>query len=170
MYCYQCGVQLSDEAKFCSGCGRTIDSAQPVRRQPQRDMGTHVNILAWLFIGNAVLCALFAFTLFIAPKFLQMMPLPVPPEAPFDVLQFVTAISGVLGMVFLVMAGGSATAGVGLLQYQPWGRILALVMAAVMILKIPFGTALGIYAFWVLLSERGRLHYEQKSALVEGRA
>jgi len=40
----------------------------------------------------------------------------------------------------------------------------------VMLIKIPFGTALGIYAFWVLLSQRGREYYERKSAVTEGRA
>lgn len=132
-------------------------------------MATHVNILAWLFIGSAVLSGMFGFALLIAPRILQMIPIPIPPDVPFDIVQFVTAISGILGTVILIVAAATAAAGVGLLQYQSWGRILALVMAAVMIIKIPFGTAVGIYAFWVLLSERGREFYERQSAIAEGR-
>ena len=169
MYCFQCGAQLSENAQFCSGCGRTIDAAQPLTK-PKRDMATHVNILAWLFIGSAVLTAMFGFALLIAPKILQAIPMPMPPDVPFDIVQLVSADSGILGAVILMVAAATAAAGVGLLQDQTWGRILALVMAAVMIIKIPFGTAIGIYAFWVLLSARGRDHYEQKSAIVEGRA
>jgi hypothetical protein len=169
MYCYQCGIQLSDDAKFCSGCGRTMDLPQAAGA-PKRNMATHVNILAWLFIGNAVLTGMGAFALLIAPKILQMLPMPVPPEAPFDVVAFVTAVSGFLGTLLIIVAAASAAAGVGLLRYETWGRTLALVMAAVMMLKIPFGTAIGIYAFWVLLSEHGREFYERKAAIAEGRA
>ncbi len=169
MYCYQCGAEMSDQAKFCSGCGRSIDSAQP-RTKPPGNMATHVSILAWLFIASAILYAMAACVLFIAPRILQELPIPSPPEVPFDVVGFVTNISGVLGLAILIAAVGTATAGVGLLQYQSWGRPLALVMSGINLIKIPFGTALGIYGFWVLLSERGREHYERQAAIAEGRA
>jgi len=168
MYCYQCGTEVSEQAKFCSGCGRSTETAQPAL-QPKRDMSTHVNIVGWLFVGSAVLTAMFGFALLIAPRILQNLPFPIPPDVPFDVVQFVSSIAGILGATILIVAAGMAAAGIGLLQYQSWGRVLALVMAAVMILKIPFGTALGIYTFWVLLSQRGREHYERQSAIVEGR-
>lgn len=170
MYCFQCGAQLSDNAKFCSGCGRAVESSQSAPSQPKRNMGTHVNILAWLFIGSAVLSAMFGFAMLIAPKILQAIPFPIPPDVPFDIVRFVSAISGLLGTVVLMVSAATAAAGVGLLQYQSWGRTLALVVAAVMIVKIPFGTAIGIYAFWVLLSERGRTHYEQKAAMTAAHA
>jgi hypothetical protein len=46
----------------------------------------------------------------------------------------------------------SILAGIGLFKYQQWARILALVLAVLHILSFPLGTALGIYAFWVLLN------------------
>ena len=168
MYCLQCGVQLSDNARFCSGCGRSVETSSPSASAPKRNMSTHVNILAWLFIGSAVLSAMFGFALLIAPKILQAIPLQIPPDVPFDVVRFVSAISGILGTVVLLVSAATAAAGVGLMQYQSWGRTLALIMAAVMIIKVPFGTAIGIYAFWVLLSERGRTHYEHQSAMTAG--
>ena len=169
MYCYQCGTEVSDQAKFCSGCGRTLDTDQPAVK-PKRDMATHVNILGWLFVGCAILYAMLGFVLLIAPRILQELPIPMPPEAPFDIVQFVSSIAGIVGAAILLVAGATAAAGIGLLQYQSWGRILALVMSAIMIIKIPFGTALGIYAFWVLLSQRGREFYERRSAIAEGRS
>jgi len=169
MYCNQCGAAVSDEAKFCSGCGRTIDPAQ-VAQKPLRSMETHVNILAWLFIGSAILYAMLGLVLLIAPKILQELPIPTPPDVPFDIVNLVTAVGGILAMVILGVAAGTAAAGIGLLQYQTWGRTLALVMSAINLIKLPFGTALGIYGFWVLLSERGRVFYERQSAIAEGRA
>jgi hypothetical protein len=40
--------------------------------------------------------------------------------------------------------------GIGLLNLAPWSRILMIVISALELLSIPFGTALGIYGLWVL--------------------
>jgi hypothetical protein len=39
---------------------------------------------------------------------------------------------------------------------RPWGRLAALVLAVPNLVVVPFGTALGIYAFWVLLHNETR--------------
>jgi hypothetical protein len=39
------------------------------------------------------------------------------------------------------------------LNYKPWARVLGLVLAVINLFNIPFGTALGIYALWVLLNK-----------------
>ncbi len=41
--------------------------------------------------------------------------------------------------------------GVGLLKLRPWARIVGIVLCALNLLHVPFGTALGIYGLWVLL-------------------
>lgn len=80
---------------------------------------------------------------------------------------FVTSIDGgpeaeqaapILGFIAVVVFGILAIlslpaiiAGVGLLYYQPWARILTIVLSALHLLSVPFGTALGVYGFWVLL-------------------
>jgi len=56
----------------------------------------------------------------------------------------------VCGLVAVFSIPGIA-AGIGLLKYKGWARILALVISALNILSVPIGTALGIYGFWVLL-------------------
>ncbi len=45
-------------------------------------------------------------------------------------------------------------------QRQPTGRILLLALAVTNLLVLPFGTALGIYALWVLLTNEGRRLFE----------
>jgi hypothetical protein len=40
--------------------------------------------------------------------------------------------------------------GYGLLARQGWGRVLAIVFGILSLIRIPFGTALGIYTLWVL--------------------
>ena len=50
------------------------------------------------------------------------------------------------------MFGGAHIWAAALLRgHKPFGRILMLALALANLLVIPFGTALGVYAMWVLL-------------------
>jgi hypothetical protein len=73
---------------------------------------------------------------------------------------FVAApVVGIIGtLLFLVMAGLSLpgiVAGVGLLGFRPWARILAIIVSAVHLLNVPLGTLLGVYGLWALLNSEG---------------
>jgi hypothetical protein len=52
------------------------------------------------------------------------------------------------------------TAGFGLLNRRPWGRIVAIIAAVLALLKFPLGTALGIYTLWVLAPGASGLEYD----------
>ena len=39
------------------------------------------------------------------------------------------------------------------MQFTPWARILTIVLSALNLINIPFGTALGVYGLWVLLNK-----------------
>ena len=43
--------------------------------------------------------------------------------------------------------------GYGLLNYRPWARIVGIVLSAINLINIPFGTVLGAYGLWVLLNK-----------------
>jgi hypothetical protein len=64
-------------------------------------------------------------------------------------------VMGLLGfalmLVILAISAPSIIAGVGLLKFQPWARILTLILSALHLFSIPIGTALGVYGLWVLL-------------------
>ena len=63
--------------------------------------------------------------------------------------------------VFALLWGGAHAWGALLLQrHRPAGRFLVLGLAVVDLLVLPFGTALGIYALWVLLTHDGRHLFE----------
>jgi len=61
------------------------------------------------------------------------------------VATFVLALAVILSLPGII-------GGVGLLSYKSWARILMIVLSALHILNFPFGTALGVYGLWVLLS------------------
>jgi hypothetical protein len=69
----------------------------------------------------------------------------------------ITAAGFVLFTVALLAGGGANWwAGRALRRRQPAGRTVTLWLAVLNLFVLPFGTALGIYAFWVLLHDEHR--------------
>jgi hypothetical protein len=58
------------------------------------------------------------------------------------------------GVLHLVLAWG-------LFERESWARMLGLVLGFLALVRIPFGTALGIYTLWALLPEESGVEYEQ---------
>jgi hypothetical protein len=69
----------------------------------------------------------------------------------------ITAFGFVVFAVALLVGGAvNAWAGRALRREQPIGRMAVLWLAVLNLFVLPFGTALGIYAFWVLLHNETR--------------
>jgi hypothetical protein len=49
--------------------------------------------------------------------------------------------------------------GWGLLNREPWARIMALVLGFLALIHPPLGTALGVYTLWVLLPAESEAEY-----------
>lgn len=64
----------------------------------------------------------------------------------------IAAILATIGLMSLLWGGVHAGAGYGIRRYRHWGRPLGLALGVVNLIVLPFGTALGIYALWVLLA------------------
>jgi hypothetical protein len=63
--------------------------------------------------------------------------------------------------VFMLLWGAAHLVAASLLKRrQQGGRVLMLGLAVVNLLVLPFGTALGAYALWVLLTNDGRRLFE----------
>jgi hypothetical protein len=62
----------------------------------------------------------------------------------------------IVAVGLLVYAAASVAAGRGLRRREPWSRLVALILSLTNLVVVPFGTALGIYGFWVLLRQRSR--------------
>jgi len=73
-----------------------------------------------------------------------------------DVRIAIPVIGGIGAFVFffvLLLSLPGLVAGIGLLQFRPWARILTIVLSVFDLIHVPFGTALGVYGLWVLLSQ-----------------
>ena len=66
----------------------------------------------------------------------------------------------VMGVVALLWGGAHVGASSLLRRRRPAGRVLTLGLAVVNLLMLPFGTALGLYAMWILLANDGRRLFE----------
>jgi hypothetical protein len=64
-------------------------------------------------------------------------------------------------MIVAVLASALALlVGFALLTRRSWGRTLAIIVSVLSLVKIPFGTALGLYTLWVLAPATSAMEYE----------
>ena len=61
-------------------------------------------------------------------------------------------VGSILAILIFTLSVPGIIAGVGLLKCRPWARILTIVLSVLNLVVVPFGTLLGIYGLWVLLS------------------
>jgi hypothetical protein len=66
-----------------------------------------------------------------------------------------------LALIAIMWGAAHVVVGVPLRQRKPWARLVALMLGSVDLLLLPYGTALGIYALWVLLHEEGKGLFHQ---------
>lgn len=65
-------------------------------------------------------------------------------------------IFGLVGVMALVWGVLHVWDGLSLRQHRPWARLLALLLAVLNLFSFPFGTALGVYALWVMVNDHTR--------------
>jgi len=70
----------------------------------------------------------------------------------------------VVGLFALLWGGAHVWVAMLTRRRRPAGRVLLLALAITNLLMLPFGTALGIYALWVLLTNDGRRLFETAAA------
>jgi len=61
-----------------------------------------------------------------------------------------------LGVIAIIWGLGHVLIGLPLRRRRPGARLLALMAGSIDLLLLPYGTALGCYTLWVLLSEQGK--------------
>lgn len=155
MFCDACGATIRSGQQFCTRCGKQVIG--PVTPGSGR-VARHTRMLGILWIAYSALIVLTAAVLFVISHTIFGhwerfgAPGPAPP-------MFVGPLLAAIG-VFLACKGAlGIVAGVGLLQRQSWARVLVIVLGIIGLFSVPFGTALGIYTLWVLLSPNADAEY-----------
>lgn len=166
MFCDGCGASVQPGQRFCNNCGKQIvgpvSLAQP---RPGRVQG-HVRLLALFWLAFSAFNTVGAIVLYIVANtiFAHASEFGAPESAG----AFLRPLLSVIAILLLAKAALGFIAGWGLLQHESWARILALVLGFISLFtNIPFGTALGIYTMWVLLSSDSEREYEALAATRE---
>ena len=122
-------------------------------------VGKHVQTLGVLWIAYSVFSLIGAMVMFILARTLFRGFGPPLPNAPEGIPPFLHMLFTALGFLLLVKAIAGIAAGAGLLNREPWARVLAIVMGVIALINIPIGLAMGIYTIWVLLSPNADKEY-----------
>jgi hypothetical protein len=183
MYCSQCGASVGTQPR-CPNCGAAVSMAGAVPPVvpapppgyssmvplPATRIARHLHTLGILWIVFAAYCVL---SWLLVLPFLHMavghgrwmsgsdtwMMSPFHPGG--WLLHFIAIV--VIARALLSLAVGYA-----LLTRQPWGRVFAIVIAVLTLLKPILGTILAIYTLWVLLENSADQNYAQLSAERQG--
>lgn len=151
MYCNSCGSPVEANQVACGKCGNPVLGRMQVSRVEQ-----HIKMLGVLWIAYAVFHALGGAVLLIVANTIFGRQ-----NYGGEHAAFLHALLTCIAMFLLLKGGASLIAGFGLLERQDWGRTLALVMAFIALINVPFGTAMGVYTLWVLMSPQGETEYHR---------
>jgi hypothetical protein len=117
-------------------------------------MDTHVKVLAWLYIVFGVLGSLFGLGLMALLGAIGVAGAASDPDA-WMALPILGLTGAALGVFILLLSLPGIIAGIGLLMFRPWARIVTIVLSALNLMNFPLGTILGVYGLWVMLSSEG---------------
>ena len=73
---------------------------------------------------------------------------------------WMAGLAGFVAVITLIFSVLAFAVGFALITRKPWGRTLAIVVAILQLIKIPLGTALGIYTLWVLAPAQSAVEYD----------
>jgi ABC-type glycerol-3-phosphate transport system permease component len=167
MFCDGCGGAVQAGQAFCSRCGKQIIGPVAVMQPLSGRVQEHVHLLGILWLAVSALSAVGGMVLLLLgtaffPHLHEMTQ--VPSDVPTG---FLASLLSTLGILVLAKAACGFIAGWGLLRYESWARVVALVLAFISLFNIPFGTAIGIYTMWVMLPSQSQKEYD---AMVEAKA
>jgi hypothetical protein len=125
-------------------------------------MQTHVKVLGILHIVFGSLGILFGLgMLALFGGIATLVGMNSDPDAAVAI-PILGAVGGLIAAFALLLSVPGIIAGVGLLSFKPWARILGIVISILNLINFPFGTALGFYGIWVLFSRDGSALFERR--------
>jgi hypothetical protein len=170
MFCSGCGQALAAGQPVCAHCGRpTAIPPPPPVPNLAFELANYSNRIRALstvwFIYGGLSLALGVVGLAFANSFLNgggfWMHGPwARGNFPFGP-GFGSAIIHFAWIMVILRSGLAFVAGWGLMERAPWGRVVAIVVAFLSILKIPFGTAIAIWTLVTLMGYRNTSLYDQ---------
>jgi hypothetical protein len=167
MFCDSCGATLAAGQTYCSRCGKAVVGGVQVGGSR---VARHAQMLGILWVAYSAFLVLVG--LFMLMFFNRMLPAIIAAEPPHGgpppevILGFVRPMMHMISIFLIGKAAFGLVAGVGLLQRAEWSRMMAIVVGCISLINAPFGTGLGIYTLWVLLSPNAEMEFRQRAIAV----
>jgi hypothetical protein len=115
---------------------------------------THVKVLGVLFLAGSAFGLLAALILAIGVGgAASIVGVTAEPDDAALAVPIIGLAGSIAVMMLLVMGLPGLIAGIGLLRFRPWARILGIVLCAICLIGVPVGTIFGAYGLWVLLTK-----------------
>ena len=168
MYCSGCGQAWSQGRRFVPiAAGRWRRPVPPVPglQFHLESYAGKIRVLSifWFIYGGVSLCS----ALPDSPSPRHSFPAAWPLDArtlvngPMPPMWLGPALLHLIWVMLLLRAALAFAAGWGLMEHTQWGRLVAIVAAVLCLIKIPFGTAMGIWTLVMLLGYRNTTLYDQ---------
>ncbi len=162
MFCDGCGTAVQAGQAFCNRCGKQIVGPVVAMQPRPGRVQAHVHLLGILWLAISAFNTIGGVVLYIvANTLLAHLHEMGAPEAPTG---FLRPLLSVIAIFILAKAAIGFIAGWGLLQREPWARVITLVLGFISLFHIPIGTAIGVYTLWVLLPAQSQQEYEALAA------
>ena len=128
-------------------------------------MDTHVKVLGYLHIVLGALGVLLALAIFAVFGGVAGVIGATADVGDAAVAAPIIGLVGSVVMVFiLILSIPGMIVGVGLIKFRPWSRLFGIILSAISLLNFPFGTVIGAYGLWVLLTPETQPLFETADA------
>jgi hypothetical protein len=185
MVCSECKLGIADDVRYCPRCGTAVDPAPGGASTPPpawipltyatHPMGGYppiystqgrldqqvqtLGILWSVYAGYRALHALMGMAVLHTMVHHYGRWGSMWPESSSFHMGWLAPLMPLFGVLSFFWVAMAAFTGYSLLTRKTWGRTLAIVVAIFTLLKIPLGTALGIYTLRVLLPAQSDFEY-----------
>lgn len=169
MFCSGCGFNLAPGQPVCPQCGRPVAPPVPPVPNLQFQLTNYAGriralSIVWFVYGGLSL-ALGMIGLTFANAFFNrdFGPWSHGPwgNGPWGPEWFGPPLLHFIWIILILRSGLALVAAWGLMERAPWGRVVAIVASFLVLIKIPIGTALGIWTLATLLGYRNSVLYDQ---------
>jgi hypothetical protein len=169
MFCSGCGLPVTPGMSFCPQCSRPV--AAPIPTMPGMEFQIQnyagkvrsLGVVWFIYAGWSLLSGILGLAFaqaFFAGRFGFFAHGPFV-NGPWGNPFFGHFMLHSIWAFLIVRSALALAAGWGLMERTEWGRPVALVAAFFSILKFPFGTAIAIWTFVVLMGYRNSTLYNQ---------
>lgn len=166
MYCSHCGQALQPGQNICAQCGQPSAMATPPAPYFEQDVPSYAHKIHLLSAGWMIYAGVSALLGFAGmstthPFFGGGFGDPQGMDRETMGMSIQPALLHFFWIAILVRSALALVAAWGLWERASWGRIAAIVVGCLSLIKMPFGTAMGIWTLVLLVGSRNAALYQR---------